>query len=729
MLGMKKNKNTDGATDTNSPVVKKKKAKERMSSVLEESVVENILDDIKSCSEFKIGDKFLAVKLHADDIGGINKVTKKNEVIGSIIEAIRSSRIKSIITKDLLDSDCLVIILDRETVDTMNEFELLINVDYDVVYLSENGSIEDTEDKIKFADILAVSSGSKSINEVLNPKADTSEDTLVDTDDEQSLSESNEEEDLVPEYDDVVPEYEDEVEPIDNYEEPTVYDDTPEEEVVYNDYSEDYIEDDIEDAYEDELVDDGGVLREKTQEEIERESEEVIISEELQSATINRVLNKGDLDLEIDPSVFDSYFVDMRDPILFSQDKPDGDSLLDSEVYELRQLANVQISELHQRNISKARTMFMNLISFHAETITNKYSYNNPSYWGSSVKKSIEEKKKNDISNMKSLVFEKQKSAKEDWEKELNAVGERGRQDAIKRYIDENKTRFDAKLEEIENGVLTSIEYEASSYIKSIEDERKREAIAAMEAGITRIMELVLNNYIELQNEERLLYQQLSMNIKDFISSNRANEQDRIRVLDTQQRQQTEAERVRIDLENNLRSTIESYEAKLESKFNEMEELRARHLDDLKHKDIITETQAKDYALKISHLEEKNAEYIDRLANLDKEKEEKYKFEMDQLKGQLNAENEKIIYMEKRERKLSILIVGIAIIGMLTAGLGGYIVGTSSVTKSTTNTNNTNQQQQPPYVIERWHSEEKNIDNNSNNSNGDVTTNSSTEKK
>ena len=87
---------------------------------------------------------------------------------------------------------------------------------------------------------------------------------------------------------------------------------------------------------------------------------------------------------------------------------------------------------------------------------------------------------------------------------------------------------------------------------------------------------------------------------------------------------------------------------------------------------------------------------------MDEEKEEKYKAEMEQLRGQLNAENDKITYMEKREKKLSILVVGISIIGMLTAGLGGYIFGTQNNNNNAT----TSGHNPPPYIIERWHSDE-----------------------
>lgn len=700
MLGFGKNKKTDTTADTNGSVVKKK-GKESMGSVLEESVVENLKEDIQSCVEFKISDdKYLAVKLHADDIGGINKITRKNEVIGSIIEAIRSSRIKSIITEDLLNSDSLIIILDRDTVDAMNEFEILVNTKYDIVYLNANGDIEETNEKIGFADIIAISSGSKSVKDVLNPN-DDEDDTLGESHDDDE-EEDEETLDSVEEDDEEVPEYED-IEPIEAYEEVVQYEDPVDEDLpVYTRVTDDnFVDDEESTIYDEELVEDNGVLREKTEEEIQQELEEPVISEELQNSTITRILNKGDLDLEIDGAIFDSYFADLKNPILFDTTVTNPDSLLDREVCELRRAANVQIQELHQRNLAKARTMYMNLISLHAETISNSYSFNNPSYWGSSVKKGIEEKKKKNLENIKSLIFEKQQVVKDEWQKELDAVGERGRHDAIRRYVDENKSIHDARLSEIENTALTDIEFEAASYIKNIEDERKREAIASMEAGITGVMELVTNNYNESQREERLLYEQLSLNIKDFITSHRADETDRIRVLNAQQMQQSEAEKVRADLSRKLDETIQDYELALESKYKEIEELRARHIDDLQHKDIITENQAKEFKLKIENLEAKNSEYIDKLANLDKEKEEKYKSEMEQLRGQLNAENDKITYMEKREKKLSILVVGISIIGMLTAGLGGYIFGTQNNNNATTSSHNP-----PPYIIERWHSDE-----------------------
>ena len=146
-----------------------KKKKSELVSVLDESVWESVNEDFKANKQFIIQDggevKYVAFLFETDQVGGLaGKENRRDESKGSVIEAIRTGRIKTYIRVEMLMDNAFIIIPEPETVAGMEEFNLFLGVDYILCTVTPDGMIttvtergteadDDPEVKIKFDEI------------------------------------------------------------------------------------------------------------------------------------------------------------------------------------------------------------------------------------------------------------------------------------------------------------------------------------------------------------------------------------------------------------------------------------------------------------------------------------------------------------------------------------------------------------------------------------------------
>ena len=146
-----------------------KKKKSELVNVLDESVWESVNEDFKANKQFIIQDggetKYVAFLFETDQVGGLaGKENRRDESKGSVIEAIRTGRIKTYIRVEMLMDNAFIIIPESETVAGMEEFNLFLGVDYVLCTVTPDGMIttvtergteaeDDPEVKIKFDEI------------------------------------------------------------------------------------------------------------------------------------------------------------------------------------------------------------------------------------------------------------------------------------------------------------------------------------------------------------------------------------------------------------------------------------------------------------------------------------------------------------------------------------------------------------------------------------------------
>ena len=137
--------NKSAAPANNTQASAKKKTSE-LAKTLDESVWASAESDFKQNKSFVITEngesKYLALLFDTTQIGGLaGKSARKDESKGSVLEAIRTGRIKTYLRIEMLCDDCILIIPDKETIENMDEFNLFRGVDYVLCTVDSEGLI------------------------------------------------------------------------------------------------------------------------------------------------------------------------------------------------------------------------------------------------------------------------------------------------------------------------------------------------------------------------------------------------------------------------------------------------------------------------------------------------------------------------------------------------------------------------------------------------------------
>ena len=163
MFGKKKKGAEEIAPEVNSNEsvsgdVSRKKKKDSLVAVLDESVIGTVIDFMKgveSCVTQKDGRTVYAGALFDADFG---KKARSNEDKGSIIEMLRSGKIASYATADMLLNDKLFLILDKASISNIEDFGLLTGAEYTLAYITDDGELIETDKKLNYEDIKFIAS-------------------------------------------------------------------------------------------------------------------------------------------------------------------------------------------------------------------------------------------------------------------------------------------------------------------------------------------------------------------------------------------------------------------------------------------------------------------------------------------------------------------------------------------------------------------------------------------
>lgn len=227
-LGIGKSKNDTQQASEPQPVntvPKGKPKKDGLNTVFDESVIESVFEDLKSNKEYIMADdgdtKYVAVLFDVNEIGGLSgKVAKKDESKGSIIEAVRTGRIKTYIKAEMLEDDCFIIIPDRDTLNTMDEFRMLVGANYilcviDPVTQGIETITDESENEVKitFQQLMAVTNGTANVDSLFpghntGPQVFSGTDVDYGDNDEEILDYEDDLEDLPDDVDEDVEDFE-----------------------------------------------------------------------------------------------------------------------------------------------------------------------------------------------------------------------------------------------------------------------------------------------------------------------------------------------------------------------------------------------------------------------------------------------------------------------------------------------------------------------------------------
>ena len=663
----KKKSNTEQVTQsTEAPVkaTKKKKKKDGMASILHESVLETALDEFSNNTAFIVKhdgeDTPVGLWLDTNDIGGISKKDNKNEDKGSMIECINSGRIKTLITMELMEQECLVFIPDAITIDAMYEFGLLEDVSYRLCYVATDGSIELTDVSVRLDDIKSIMENDENITKLLGNEEE--EEVMDDMNDEETeeeidISESVDDEDISEMDESGFNEETDMSEPDDI----DVND-------LFTDNS-DSSDVSLEPEYESEEE-----LNKESKEEVQEES---VLPNEIPDAMVKEAIIRkfysDDLGLEVSTEPFDSQFLHTNDYIPFDENR--GEGWLNEYLNQMSKEANTEMRRLHQDNLFKMRERYFKLISEHCEQIYKDLDIMNGNNNYGKIYTQLLQYKVDEGNKLESRTQERKNELNQAWEQKLNQEAEEGARAAKKQYYDRYHRQHEEELYNVQLNLADEIEANFQQEVRAMHDERRREAAKRLDYGINETLAEISTMYSKVLKSEHAHYQKLRDNMAAFLDNHRKDEVARTEALAEELRQSQKADAIMTEYAEKMKEMSAEFDAKRVALQSDIEVMERNTAQKIKEKEEEHDNRMAEMQRRNDDLQGQVDKLLQQFATLDEIKNKEYASRINELVNERSAWEDKcnhVIDIHKRSNLISGFLVGVAIVAALAIG---YIAG------------------------------------------------------
>lgn len=610
---------------------------------------------------------------------------KKNSDIGQIVNYINHGTISAIVLEPLLADDTIIIIPDSSTLDTMRAYDSFKNAEYELCYVDlSEGKIEpcfEDEKKFPFSDLENIVNGRETLAKKLGlsvaaaPASSSSfdDDDFDDDDFEDPLySGSNESSGMdFSEFDDTFgmgggsaqgpaadefegseyPDYADvgemgEGPSLEYYEEPAVQ---PE-------------------YYEPEPVD-----------PFEATTEESITQIAMRTFMVD------DIQIEVSDEPFNMQF-NHADLVMFTENRPtnEGDNIcnhLNESLNNMSKAANAEIRQARTAHINELKTTYMNALGEFVRTCINSELSTFGDTASAQERQAIEEHHQMLLANLENEVNDRKANIDREYNEAIVNVRNAAAEAAEHEYRENHQKQYIAQIDAIRNIVEQEIENQYVNDIANQNEDRHKRAVEMLDDAMITILEQLTMRYADMVAEERKIYQKHMESMLEFMSHQRYNEMNRIRILHD--------EHARVDIAEKMSAKHSAEVADITAKFNAQKKALEADLKSMRENiDVAVNRATAEAERTIASLKFENQKLAEnaeralaRVETADERAEAKYVHEIESLHNQIarwEDESEKL----HNGHKASILIaLGLTIAAVIAAGAIGFISGQSHQAK------------------------------------------------
>jgi hypothetical protein len=706
----KKKKDDVVSSDTSkmtAPKAEKKKGRAKrnavsdMAKVLQESVPSTVQDDLQSNETFirhlRTGNRYVALLLDVNQIGGLSKRSKKDEAKGAFIEAINSGSITAILTKDLMDRNEMVLVPNMSTLTNMLDFSMLTKLTYPFVYVKVDPNVnlievEPAGADIAFEDLVdRIVDNEETIDDLLSDDDDDGgDDSLFTYDDDVESNDGLEE---VNTYTDNMQAVDDDIDDIDDIDDMDSFRDEVE---GINDlsgltdmetgYSYD---DDIPEDFSDDIPSYNDAPLPENDEYIESQDdsqyvdanesgvqEEDEVPEEWMQTILHRKFYSDDLGLEITTEPFDVQFLQTNGFIPFEENRPDG--WLNNQLNEMAREANFEMEKMHQQNLFLMRERYFKLISRHCDRIVKDLDTTDPNTQYGMIAASLLQARNNEQASVEMRVAKKKEDLEASWKRKLQEVGQDAARSAQRQYRERYGSQHEADLYNLDNEIRSSIEDDYQDAIHEMNNRRRMEASKLLDLGISEVLEEISDMYVGALEDENARYQELQENMNAFLDDNRRYDIAQANALAEELRQNDKADAVlreqTVKMEN-LNAEFAARKASLEQDIERLQRENADRIRDLNNRhdeDIEVERERnRQLQQRIDELHEQNIAMHDTVAKEFDSRITEKDHEILNMRDRL----EDVIYQQKHANLITTyLVIAITIAALAIGFVGGSFI-------------------------------------------------------
>lgn len=574
-----------GSTKDSRKKERTKKPNELLSSVVRETAPSAALELLRENERFAMpsGTAWAMLLLDTNVIGGLSAKHNKDADKGMLIQLIASDQIQTVATETMLSEEVFGIIPTRESLERMDEYQMLTQAEYSWgVVWEKDGLIEiDQVAPATFAQADKVVSGLLSLKDALGEAgadAWAEHSGEVATGDADSAEAADPMTEAIEQVETTAPAVElgDEGDPLfgGNPGEVAEFEEAPmgaeaewipeDEDLDESGQDGESFEGDVP-VYGSEPADESYLDEDETESYVD--DDVVIASQDDVLNTLVRRFLTEDLDLGLDLDEFNKTFA-IGAPLV-QIDLPEGSSQwLGDQISHLTNQANASLEQLHRQGEDAMRVEFVKLMSLHAEQVAREVSVDRDGSRYKALTEVAESTHSKKLNDKEERIRAEQLRISEKYEQTAREVGEQAAADATLKYKERHKTKLHREQLEVVTLVNTEIEDDYSRDRQEILRVRRLDAGSKMELGTTAVFG-VLQEIHELNADA--LQEMLVLwteKIQAVIADHRGNDVSRVSVLAEDHARFNQVE----ELNEHQARVIESMEVEQSDRVRRMEQ-------------------------------------------------------------------------------------------------------------------------------------------------------------
>lgn len=673
-------KDNNKGNDSGSGKSKDKKSKVSMNRkgkghALTISVPEAATELLQENKPFIVNGKTVGAAVSISEAIGDLK-NKKDTDVGQIVNYINHGTIEAVVLDPLLADDTIIIIPSPSSMDTMRAYESFKNAEYELCYVDlEEGSIEpciEEETKFAFNDLELVANGRKELSSLLGIS------TATVTNDTSSYDEDEDDDDLFygnPDEmqfgnDDFSDEFTGNVPYEDEYDMPA--------EPFVDDYSAQ------EETYSVPLSEPNPA------EEYVEEDPFAPTTEETIAEIAMRTFMVDDIQIDVSDEPFNMQF-NYADLVLFTENRPinEGDGIanhLNECLNNMSKVANAEIKQLRTNHVNELHSDYVNALGEFVKTCINAELSTFGDTMSARDRAKIEENRQNLINNLENEVNERKANIDREFNEGIQNARNLAAEAAEQEYRENHQKQYIAQIDAIRNVVEQEIENMYINDISRQNELRHARAIEMLDDAMITILEQLTIRYADMVKDEQVVYQKHMESMLEFMSHQRYNEMNRIRVL--------QDEHARVDIAEKMSAKHAADVADITAKFNAQKKALEADIESMrKNIDIAVNRATEDAERTIANLRRENQKLTEnadraqeRVETADERAEAKYKHEIESLHNQIARWEDESEKLHNGQKTSVFIMLGMAIAAVIAAAAIGFISGQSHQAKEYANT-------------------------------------------
>lgn len=672
----------------------KKADENNLSSVLNISVPETLLEELTNNTRFTYIDgngetRYVAFLLKTDDIGGLNKKSKNDEDKGQLIELINAAHIKCLVTEQTFEDNVLIFLPEEDTISNLSEFSFLHDKPLYIVFVDEDCNYKVTEASIFYPELRLFYVSEQPVNNLLFQKnllkydvSDNEPTNEVET--QEGLDDSQEEiqETVQEEFvnkDETVDEITQEdldneeiVEPEVEQNEDGYYTDDDDEDMndlpFGNDEMEDYSNDDEDFTSDDVYIPDDEV----DLNDVDMIDTRVVDKQEFDSV-VKRLFSSDDLNLEVTTQPFDDLIANRFEYRPFNEML--ATSWLNDYLKDMYINNNDRLNLLHQKNVIDARNKYLAIMSKACDDIIKGLDYTNPENISYHEYKQIEDVNDSYAVNAAKLISEEKEKVVKEYEEKREEAGEIGRKNALNDFDLRNQTQHKKELEDVANNISQKIEVAMKNNLDKLLDKRKLIANKQLDLCQNEALNIINKELRDKFEEENALYLELSQQAREYIDLHQKDEINYNALQHEQLKHSTEVEDITNLMKRRLDEQAMDYECNKKNLLEDIEQIKRDSKKEIEEIKKDAERKVLDAQRNVDRQKEHFASIVEDYKKLDKERSDDFKNRLEEKNRERAELVEAHNKFERKTRSSHFFILTMSVIAVLASLFVGMLFG------------------------------------------------------